>query len=344
MPAAGSARVRVVHAAPDAPTVAVDVGADGMPEIPSLARFADTGASGVDLPAERELAIAIWAGSPLAKVTQFTTPKLPAGAQLFVIATGTLARPPRDAAGFALLPVAATGALGLVRQDPTVHALHASPDAPAVDIFAGTAEAVSNLTFGNISAPVQVQPSEGVTLDFFATAAGTMRPAGMPAATARTPRLEAGERYLAVATGYLTPASGKPAFQLVALRDELAVDAAKARIRVLHASPDAPAVDVGVVAGATFTAPEPMRNLEFPKATSAPEGIALDPGSVTVGVAAAGTATPVARFPLTLTAGLRAHVVAAGALMPATGQQGFRLLVVNAGASPWTAASVAPAN
>jgi hypothetical protein len=30
--------------------------------------------------------------------------------------------------------------------------------------------------------------------------------------------------------------------------------------------------------------------------------------------------------------------------MPATGQQGFRLLVVNAGASPWTATSVAPAN
>ena len=60
----------------------------------------------------------------------------------------------------------------------------------------------------------------------------------------------------------------------------------------------------------TFTAPEPMRNLEFPKATSAPEGIALDPGSITVGVAAAGTATPVARFPLTLTAGLGGSISA----------------------------------
>jgi hypothetical protein len=342
-PAAGAVRVRVVHAAPDAPTVAIDIGADGMPEIPSLARFADTGPAGVDLPAGQALAIAVWAGMPLAKVTQFTTPALPAGAELFVIAAGSLTRHPREATGFSLLAVGPTAAIGRLKQDPTVFALHASPDAPAVDVFAGAAQLVENLAFGALSAPIQVAPNDGVTLDFFATAAGTMRPMGAPAATAMTPRLEAGERYLAVATGFLSPAGGAPGFQLVALRDELLPDPARAKLRVLHASPDAPAVDVGVIANDTFTAPEPLRNLAFRMASPA-EGLALDPGMLTVGVAPTGMTTPVARFPLVLTAGLRAHVVAAGALAPMMGAQGFRLLVVNAAAWPWTVAAVTPMN
>ena len=46
-PGAGSAAVRIVHAGSDAPTVALDVGNDGSPEVTNFARFDETGAAGV---------------------------------------------------------------------------------------------------------------------------------------------------------------------------------------------------------------------------------------------------------------------------------------------------------
>ncbi len=83
-PASGNARVRIVHASFDAPTVDIDVGNDdpANAEIEGLARFADTGASGVDLPAGAAAQVGIAAGGKT--VTAFTTPPLPAGAELFV--------------------------------------------------------------------------------------------------------------------------------------------------------------------------------------------------------------------------------------------------------------------
>ncbi len=136
---AGNAIVRIVHAGADAPTVAVDVGNDGAPEITDFERYEDTGEAGVPLPAGEALQVAIWAGNPLSRVTVFTTPELPEGAELFVIATGLLGKLPRQADGFALLAVGPSGSIGFIRQNPVVFALHASPDAPAVDIFAGNA-------------------------------------------------------------------------------------------------------------------------------------------------------------------------------------------------------------
>src|SRR5262245_19795218 len=75
--ASGSAKVRVVHASADAPTVGIDVGNDNprSPEIDGLERFADTGAEGIDLPAGTALQVGITAGD--ATATAFTTPELP---------------------------------------------------------------------------------------------------------------------------------------------------------------------------------------------------------------------------------------------------------------------------
>ncbi|MEZ4388245.1 MAG: DUF4397 domain-containing protein [Candidatus Krumholzibacteriia bacterium] len=63
-PGAGNVAVRIVHASADAPAVAVDVANDGAPEVLDFARFADTGAAGVALPAGTNLRIGIWAGDP----------------------------------------------------------------------------------------------------------------------------------------------------------------------------------------------------------------------------------------------------------------------------------------
>jgi len=329
-PGSGNAAVRIIHGSADAPTVAVDVGNDGVPEITDFARFEDTGAAGVALPAGVALQIAIWAGSPLQRVTVFTTPQLPAGGELFVIATGLLSKLPRQTDGFSLLAVAPTGSIGFIKQNPVVFALHGSPDAPAVDIYAGTAMLVSDLAFSELSGAVQVPPAI-YTLDFKATGSQ------VTAASATTPALAAGERYLAIATGFLS--AGNPTFRLLPLGDAFTLGAATAYVRVVHASPDAPAVDVGTVSGNVVTPVPDFVDLAFEESSTG-TGTSLPAAALAIGVAATGSTTPVATFSITTSAGLRAFAVAAGSL-GGTGES-FRLVLVNTAVFPWTAAEVFP--
>lgn len=330
-PGQGNAAVRIVHASADAPAVAVDVGNDGSPEIASLGRFADTGAAGVALPAGTSLAVGIWSASPLAKVTSLTTPALPAG-EIFLIATGLLADLPRDEAGFGLLAVGPQGTIGLIRQDPVLFVLHASPDAPGVDVSVGgtDAELVGDLSFGELSPAVQVSPA-AYSLDVTVSLGGAL------VSTVQTPLLMAGERYLVVASGFGNDPLKE--FTILALQEAFA-PTANPLVRVVHASPDAPAVDVGAYDGMTFTPLAPFTGLDFGE-SSAAGGTVLNPGGLTIGVAGAGTLSPVvASFDLDLVPGLKAFAVASGSLT-ARGEA-FRLILVDATLFPWQAVEVLP--
>jgi len=330
-PGAGNAAVRIVHASADAPSVALDVANDGTPEVLDFARFTDTGAAGVPLPAGTAIRIGVWAGDPLARASVFTTPALPAGANLFVIATGLLAGDPADD-GFSLLAVGPAGAIGFIRQDakPTVYALHASPDAPAVDIDANGAEVIADLAFAELSGGLMVWPG-AYELDFRAAGSPTV------AASAMTPYLEPGTAYLAIATGCLR--GGTPAFQLLPVADGFVGGATDAIVRIVHASPDAPAVDIGPVVGGDVTALADYTDLAFGEASPA-AGTALPVGPLTVGVAATGTDDPVATFDLAPYAGLRGFAVASGSL-GGTGEN-FRLVLVVTEGSEWAAVEVLP--
>ena len=184
----GEAIVRIVHAGADAPTVDLDVGNDGSSEVTDFERFADTGEAGVALPSGTAIQIGVVAdGSP---VTAFTTPELPEGAELFVVATGQLADLPRQETGFSLLAVGPDGAIGLIPQNPTVFAFHAGSDAPAVDICVTDSPLLENVPFGAIGG-VQVPPGS-YTLDFYAAPSNGCE--GDPATSQDTPALEAGQR------------------------------------------------------------------------------------------------------------------------------------------------------
>lgn len=331
-PGAGNAAVRIIHGSADAPTVALDVGNDGVPEITDFERFGDTGQAGVALPAGTELQIAVWAGSPLARVTVFTTPALPEGGELFVIATGLLSIHPRATDGFSLLAVAPTGSIGFIKQNPVIFAMHASPDAPAVDIYVGPTMYVQNLAFGEMSDTLQVPPGT-YTLDFKATGSQAT------AASVTTPAAEAGQHYLGIASGFL---GDTPAFQLIALADEFTLGGIDPLVRVVHASPDAPAVDVGTVSMNVVTPVPDYVDLSFTE-SSVGAGTALPVGTLDIGVAATGTTAPVATFTITTFNGLRAYAVAAGSIAsPPVGGNGFRLVIVNTSVFPWTAAEVMP--
>jgi hypothetical protein len=336
---ADSAIVRVVHVSPDAPSVGIDMHDDdaSSPEITGLDRFTDSGEAGFPLSAGQALQLGIAAGG--SKVTAFTTPELPAGAQLFVIATGLVGKLAREQDGFALLAVGPEGSIGFIKQNPLVYALHAGPNAPAVDAYAGDAELIDDLAFGDLAGPLQVPPGD-YTLDFYAHEAGSTKPAGAAAASAKTGQLEAGERYLSIATGFLGGGNAD-AFRLISLPERFDLDKQdNALLRIVHGCPDAPTVDLGILNAENVVAPVLVPGVSFGDATEGP-GMSAGIGTLPIGVTPAGANDQVvASFHVTTAANLRAFAIASGSL----GGKGehFQLLVVDTASTPWSVGSIDP--
>lgn len=171
--------------------------------------------------------------------------------------------------------------------------IHASPDAPAVDVYVNGAKAISNLAFKDVS-PWASLPAG--SYDVKVTPAGktdTVLAATLP--------LVGGKYYTVVAEGKLANISAK------VIEDNLTAEAGKAKLRIVHASPDAPAVDVAVKGG-----PVLVSNLSFPNAS---DYLSVDPMTVDVEVRPAGTTTVALAVPgLKLEAGKVYTVYAVGLL------------------------------
>ena len=168
----------------------------------------------------------------------------------------------------ALIPAAVSAQDNMAR----VRIVHASPDAPNVDIWVDGSVAISNLAFKSAT-------------DYVALPAGEHRvqvtPAGGAAADAvidATVNLAAGTDYTVAAVGLV--ANIQP---LVLVDDNSAPAAGKAHIRVVHASPDAPAVDIAVAGG-----PVLISNISFPSASNY---LPVDAGTYDLAVRPTGTET-----------------------------------------------------
>lgn len=155
-----------------------------------------------------------------------------------------------------------------------VRVVHASPDAPAVDVYADGNKVLSNVPFKGSSDYLSVPAGPH---NFKVYAAGE-NPASGTAVIDADATLAAGKDYTIVAVGRV--ADIKPAV----FEDNNAAPAAgKAHVRVIHASPDAPAVDVAVKGG-----PVVFANLAFPNAAGPSP---VDAGTYDLEVRAAGTTT-----------------------------------------------------
>jgi hypothetical protein len=121
-----------------------------------------------------------------------------------------------------------------------VRVVHASPDAPAVDVYADGAKVHTNVAFKGSSDYLSV-PAGPHNFKVFATGANPAT--GTPVINADA-TLEAGKDYTVAAIGKV--ANIKP---LVLVDNNAAPAAGKAHVRVVHASPDAPAVDIAVKSG-----------------------------------------------------------------------------------------------
>ncbi len=133
-------------------------------------------------------------------------------------------------------------ALGIGQEgDACLNIIHASPDAPAVDVYVDAKMALGDLAFGETSGWVAVPAGEHQVQ---VTATGAELETAVIDADVT---LEGGAAYKVAATGPL--AEIEPQVYQVNLSALGTDDEPMARVRVVHASPDAPAVDVAVKGG-----------------------------------------------------------------------------------------------
>ncbi len=150
-----------------------------------------------------------------------------------------------------------------------VRVVHASPDAPAVDVIVNGNKALTNVPFFAASDYLDLPAG---SYDIQVVPAGATSPVVIDA---KGVRVEAGKAYTIAATGKLAD------IKATILADNLSAPAAgKAHVRVIHFSPDAPAVDIKVAGGPTL-----IPNLAFPQASSY---LPVDAGSYDLQVTPAG--------------------------------------------------------
>ena len=118
-----------------------------------------------------------------------------------------------------------------------VRVVHASPDAPAVDVWVNGSVAFSNAPFKGITDYAKLEPG---TYNVQVSPTGATEPIVIDADLT----LETQTDYTVVAVGKLENIE-----PLVLVDNNSAPAAGKAHVRFVHASPDAPAVDIAVANG-----------------------------------------------------------------------------------------------
>lgn len=194
------------------------------------------------------------------------------------------------------------------RGNPRVRVVHTSPNAPALDIYVDGSPAIPGLAFGQVSDQIQI-PAGRHRLEAFPMPAGGV---GIPL-TAGDVEVRPGEDYTLAAVG-LPHDLG-----IMTLLDSTPAPGPNtAKVRVLHASPDAPAMDLVVVRG-----PALFRGVGFRQATPWEE---VHAGMVDLDLRVSGTARIVVSIPdQTLAGGNLYTFVALGLLY---GTPGFFVLPI----------------
>jgi len=216
-----------------------------------------------------------------------------------------------------LLALAAVPAALAQGASAKVRVVHASPDAPAVDVYLDGNKVLTNVPFFTASDYLDVPAGAH---DIKVTPTGD---ASTAVIDAKGVSVEAGKVYTVAATGKLAD------IKATIYSDNLSAPAAgKAHVRVVHASPDAPAVDIKVKGG-----PALISNLAFPKDSGY---LPVDAGSYDLTVNVAGSDTVALELPGTkLEAGKIYDIFAVGLLADKT-------LTVKVTTTPPAASTAAP--
>lgn len=303
----GTARVRIAHLSADTPAVDVAVAKAGT--VVAKLRFPKT-TGYLDLPAGKYTFFVRPAGTKINALTVKNV-ELDGGNNYTAWAIGALT--PRHGE-FRLRALLTEDKLPTRYDRTQLRVLHASPGAPNVDVYVNGSVAIPNLAFG-VAAPddgTYLKLPSGAT-DVAIRASGAL-PTSAPVFTAQL-TLPAQATVTAAARGQLSNSS----FTVSTFVDDVTPTGGKARVNVVHLSPDTPAVDVYANAADTTGAPA-ISGLAYPNQS----GTLLVPAATyTFGVTVAGSKTvalPVG--PATLPANSTTVVYAIGLL---TGSAGLQL-------------------
>lgn len=132
------------------------------------------------------------------------------------------------------LPAAISTEAAETADGAKVRVLHASPDAPAVDVYVNKDRILSGIKFKEIS---EYLPLEEGSYDIKIYAAGD-KPKKAEAVLEENITVMSGEAYTVAASGKLEDLA------LAVYKDDLTAIEDEAKLRVIHLSPDAPKVDV----------------------------------------------------------------------------------------------------
>lgn len=252
-----TARIRVVHTVPDAPAVDIaitggDVLVSGL-EFPNASDYLEVPAGSYDL--EVRIAGTEDVVLPLPGV------ELSGGTVYDAYAIGTAADgqiypflipSPVHSGEMAMSADACATILGIgTESDSCVNVIHASPDAPAVDVWVNGQVALSNVAFGDFSGWIALPAGE---YQIQVTPAGQGAEAAVIDATVA---IEPGVAYHIAAAGNVAEIAPQ-----IYQADLSQADEGNARVRVIHTSPDAPAVDIALTGGDVL-----IPALEFPNAS-----------------------------------------------------------------------------
>lgn len=273
-PVVGETKVRVLHASPDAP--AVDIAVKNGPVLIKELRFSDVSENVAVRAGTYDLEVRVANTNTVALALPGVA--LEAGKIYTVFAVNKVAS----------LGVVVKAVAGVVDPHFTsrVRVAHLSPDAPNVDIYVNGAKVLTNVPYKTVS-------------DYLTVPSGTynfqVRPAGAaansPAVIDVTTELGPREDYTVAAINFLANIEGTI---ITDFNDAPA--AGKAKLRVFHASPDAPNVDVGLKNGRAL-----FEDVEFGY-DGGP--IELNAGTYNLEVRVAGTNTVALALPgVTLQAG-----------------------------------------
>ena len=196
----------------------------------------------------------------------------------------------------ATVPVAA-------QDEAAVRVVHASPDAPNVDVWLDGATVLTDVPFTAVS-------------DYLTLSAGTHRV--QVTATGSTDPVIDAELTLDAGTSYTVAATGLLAdITATVLVDDRAPAAGQAKLRVFHASPSAPAsVDVAVTDG-----PVLVEGLAYPEAT---DYLTVDAGTYALEIRAAGDTAAALSLEATLEADQNYTAIA---MDDPTGEAGVQVIV-----------------
>ena len=236
-PGGDMARVRLVHASPDAPAVDVTLASNGDALFDGVA-FGESGY--VTVPAgDYTLQVRGDTESNDGDVVAEFDVSVAGGNVYTGFAAGYLS--PDDDPGdpaFDLFVANDTGGGMMESPDPaTLRVAHMSPNAPNVDVYADGSAILEDAGFGAIGEYLEVPAGDRqVRITPAGDSETTVFEGAVP--------VESGEAYTVAAIGEVGGMADQPFEPLVLEDDNSDPGSDMARVRLVHASPDAPAVDV----------------------------------------------------------------------------------------------------